>query len=76
MPFPCLRWLITRGGLWGGCDGLGEEGVSFFYEAQGFLALGVPGVVLGVVVEPVSVAEGVLELSVDLVEGVLEFGWG
>ncbi|MYJ57556.1 MAG: hypothetical protein F4088_01300 [Chloroflexi bacterium] len=76
MPFPCLRWLITRGGLWGGCDCLGEEGVSFFYEAQGFLALGVPGVVLGVVVEPVSMAEGVLELSFDFVEGLLEFGWG
>ena len=64
------------GGLGGVRGCLGEEGVSFFYEAQGFLALGVPGVVLGVVVEPVSVAEGVLELSFDFVEGLLEFGWG
>ena len=64
------------GELWGGWGGLGEEGVSFFCEAEGLLALGVPGVVLGVVVEPVSVAEGVLELSFDLVEGLLEFGRG
>ena len=56
--------------------GLGEEGVSFLSEAEGLLALGVPGVVLGVVVEPVAVAEGVLELSFDLVEGLLEFGRG
>ena len=61
----------------GGCSGgLGEEGVSLFDEAEGSLALGVPGVVLGVVVEPVSVAEEVLELSFDLVESLLEFGWG
>ena len=54
--------------------GLGEEGVSLFDEALGSLALGVPGVVLGVVVEPVSGAEEVLELSFDLLEGLFEFG--
>ena len=64
------------GGLGGGCGGLSEEGVSLFDEAEGSLALGVPGVVLGVVVEPVSGAEEVLELSFDLVEGLLQFGWG
>ena len=52
-------------------------------EAEGFAALGVAGVVRGVVVEPVAVSEHVTELAVELVEGLpgggierIRFGFG
>ena len=61
------------GGGWVG--GPGQEGVSSFYQAEGSLALRVVGAVLRVVVEPIPVAEDLLELAFDVVESPLEFGW-
>ena len=55
--------------------GLGEEGVSPFYEPEGLLALRVVGVVRWEVVEPISVAKELTELLIDVVEGLL-YGWG
>jgi len=53
-------------GSGGGCVvDLGEQGVSFGDEAEGSLALGVVGVVFGIVLEPVSVSEDLLEFSFD-----------
>ena len=60
------RWAGVLGGL-SRFSGLGDEGFLSLDEAEGFLALGVPGVVLRVVVEPVSGSEDVVELSFDLV---------
>jgi hypothetical protein len=43
-------------------------------EAEGFAAFGVPGIVRGVVVEPVALSEHVAELAIELVEGLLGGG--